>query len=121
MNAVLPIQCLEDARSRRFAELLGILWILALADLLFTLWAHFYTPFTELNPWASTLLAHHRVMVLSGAKVSLTIFGTLILWSLRRYRSAELALWIVVAVYVALMFRWSDYTVEVLATGLVGT
>lgn len=120
MNAVLPIQCVDDARSRRIAELLGLLWILALADLLFTLWADRYTPFSELNPWASTLLAQHRVLVLATAKVCLTVLGTLILWSLRRHLSAEFALWIVVAVYVALMFRWSNYTVQVLAMGVVG-
>jgi hypothetical protein len=119
MYPVLTIHWSDDARSRHTAELLGILWMLAIADLVFTLWANQYTPFRELNPWARTLLAEHQVIALTGAKVILTALGTLILWSLRHRGFTQFALWVVLAVYVALMFRWSNYTVEVLALGLV--
>jgi hypothetical protein len=121
MSSVLTIPVLDDARTRRTVELLGVLWVLALADLIFTLWAHLYTPFSELNPWASALLAHHRLALLAFAKVFLTAMGTLILWSSRRHRFARIALWAMVAVYVGLMFRWSSYTMQVLALGVVGT
>jgi hypothetical protein len=46
------IPWIDDRRPRRVGELIGILWMLALADLVFTLWAHTFTPFIEMNPLA---------------------------------------------------------------------
>lgn len=119
MYPLLTSNWYDDVRSRRTAELLGILWILAMADLVFTLWADRYTPFSELNPWASALLTNHRIIALTAAKILLTMLGTLILWSLRRHGVTQIAIWVVLAVYVALIFRWSNYTVQVLALGTV--
>ena len=36
-------------------ELIAVLWLLSLADLIFTLWAHLFTHFQELNPIARAL------------------------------------------------------------------
>src|SRR4051812_31105751 len=49
----LPLSLFDSHRPRRVAELIGIVWMLGLADLFFTLWAHFFTHFSELNPVAS--------------------------------------------------------------------
>lgn len=118
MSRVFHIPLIDASRTRRTVELLVILWVLALADLFFTLWAHVFTPFEELNPLANHLLAHERLLLLIAGKVGLTGFGTAIFWALRKHARAEIALWVVVLCYVALTFRWSDYTTQVLAMRL---
>jgi len=119
MSGRITIKLIDEARSRRTLELLSVLWILAMADLFFTIWAHIFTPFKELNPWASHMLMHNRLLMLIALKVGLTGLGTAIFWGLRKHARSEIALWLVVAVYVALTFRWSDYTSQVLALGLI--
>lgn len=119
MSARIHFRLIDEARTRRTVELLTILWLLAMADLFFTIWAHLFTPFIELNPVASHMLTHNRLLLLIATKVGLTGVGTAIFWGLRKHARAELALWLVVAVYVALTFRWSDYTTQVLALGLI--
>jgi hypothetical protein len=119
MSGRLSIPLIDEARSRRTIELLSVLWILAMADLFFTIWAHLFTPFKELNPVASHMLSQNRLLMLIALKVGLTGFGTAIFWGLRKHGRSEMALWLVVAVYVALTFRWSDYTTQVLALGLI--
>jgi len=106
----LSIDWINDPRSRRMGELLATLWVLALADLFFTLWAHFFTPFHELNPLARTLLGQNLIPSLVIYKLTITLLGTAIFWRLRGYRRAEIALLAVVIVYVLLAMRWSDYT-----------
>jgi hypothetical protein len=108
------IPWLDDHRVRRVTQLLGILWVLSLSDLIFTLWAHFCTPFYELNPIARALLNGHQIFGLIVMKVALTATGALIFWRLRHNLRAELALWGIVIVYVMLTFRWSGYTVDVM-------
>lgn len=120
MRPTLALPLIDHARTRRVLELLLVLWVLAMADLFFTIWAQIFTPFTELNPVASHLLTHDRFTVLIAGKVGLTAIGTAIFWGLRKHRPAELALWLVVMCYVALTFRWSDYTSQILALGVVG-
>jgi len=114
----LSIPVIDNCRTRRTVELLVVLWMLALADLFFTVWAHLFTPFMELNPLADHLLQHNRLLLLVAWKVGLTGLGTAIFWGLRKHGRSELALWACVLVYVALAFRWSDYTNQVLALGL---
>ena len=119
MSLRLPIRLIDHCRTRRTVELLAVLWVLAMADLFFTIWAQLFTPFHELNPFASHLLHHHQLAMLIALKVGLTALGTAIFWSLRKYARAEIALWLIVLVYVALTIRWSSYTTQVLALGLV--
>lgn len=120
MSSRLHIPLIDESRTRRTVELLTVLWILAMADLFFTLWAHLFTPFVELNPLASRMLHNQYLLLLIATKVGLTAMGTAIFWGLRKHRRAEIGLWLVVLVYVALTFRWSDYTTQVLALGLIG-
>ncbi len=117
-NVTIPL--IDGARTRRVVELLFILWLLAMCDLFFTIWAHIFTPFCELNPLADQLLQRDKIAWLVAGKVALTGFGSAIFWRLRRHTRVELALWAVVLVYVALTFRWSGYTTEVLAMGPAG-
>lgn len=118
MSAMLHIPLFDQSRTRRTVELLAIIWLLAMADLFFTIWAHIFTPFVELNPFASGLLHHNQLSTLIAAKVALTGVGTAIFWRLRKHGRAEIGLWLVAFAYVALAFRWSDYTSQVLALGL---
>jgi hypothetical protein len=110
---------MDHGRTQRTIELITIVWLLALSDLFFTIWAHLFTPLKELNPLANELLQHHRIGSLAVAKILLTALGTAIFWFLRKYSRAEISLWAIMFIYVALTVRWSDYTVQVLALGTV--
>ena len=103
------------ARTRRVAQGILALWLLSVADLFFTLWAHLFTPFHEANPLAAALLDTDRLVALVLFKLILTTVGATIFWRLRSHRRAELALWLVVAAYVMLAVRWSAYTTGVMA------
>jgi len=96
-------------RSRRVAQAIVALWILAMADLVFTIWAHLFTPFIELNPVASAML-RIGFPALVCFKLTVTLIGTVIFWRLRHHGRAELMLWGLVLVYVLLAMRWSEYT-----------
>jgi hypothetical protein len=104
------LQFHDHSRTRRVVELLAVLWVLSLADLFFTLWAHSFTAFYELNPIARVLLEGDMIAALVAFKLALTITGTVIFWRLRAHRQAEAAVWALVMVYVMLTFRWSSYT-----------
>jgi hypothetical protein len=111
----LPSDYWADARTRRVSHALLALWVLGAADLIFTIWAHRFTPFHELNPLARALLTQDALGGLCLFKITLTAFGSLIFWNLRGHTRAEAALWVMVAVYFALAIRWSNYTTDVLA------
>jgi hypothetical protein len=106
---------IDRNRSRRVAELIAIVWLLSLLDLFFTLWAHFFTHFHELNPLASYMLRQNLVPSLILFKLVVTAVGTLIFWRVRNHGRAEMTLWAVVGVYVMLAVRWSTYTTSVMA------
>lgn len=103
------------ARGRRVVQGICVLWVLSLADLVFTLWAHLFTPFHELNPLARALLDGDQLAVLVLLKLCSTTVGATIFWRLRAHARAELGLWLVVTAYVLLAMRWSSYTVGVMA------
>ena len=113
--ALLPLVLPDDRRHRRVAQLIVIIWMLALADLFFTLWAHFFTPFSELNPLAAYMLRANMVPSLVLYKLVVTGIGTSIFWRLRDHGRAELALWGLVGAYVMLTMRWHNYTHSILA------
>lgn len=104
------IPLIDGHRPRRVAELIGVLWMLSVADLFFTLWAHFFTPFHELNPVANFMLSRNLVLSLILFKLVVTTIGAQIFWRLRGHGRAEAALWGMVGVYVVLTLRWSAYT-----------
>ena len=103
------------ARTRRVAQGICALWVLSVADLFFTLWAHLFTPFHEANPLAAALLDTDRLAALILMKLILTTVGATIFWRLRGHGRAEMALWLVVGAYVLLAVRWSTYTTGVMA------
>ncbi|HSI34048.1 MAG: DUF5658 family protein [Phycisphaerae bacterium] len=104
-------------RDRRVFKLIATLWVLSLADLVFTLWAHFFTPFQELNPLARYFLLQNLIPSLVLFKLVVTTIGASIFWRLRQHPRAEAALWAIVGVYIALAFRWSSYTTAAMALG----
>ena len=110
MSSATALTWMEDHRSRRCAELLIIIWIISLADLVFTIWAHAFTPFRELNPIAGAMLQNNLVPSLVIYKLLVNVIGSLIFWRLRDHTRAEAGLWFVMITYVALAFRWSSYT-----------
>jgi hypothetical protein len=97
------------------AQGIGVLWLLSMADLFFTLWAHLFTPFQEANPIAAALLDADQLASLILLKLILTTVGATIFWRLRDHSRAEAALWLVVAAYVLLAVRWSTYTTGIMA------
>lgn len=115
MPSALRLRLIDGRRDRRIGELILVLWLLSLADLIFTLWAHLYSPFQELNPIAGKLLEENLLSLLIFFKVGTTLAGAYMFWRLRRHISAELGLWLVVLAYVALAFRWSNYVTAVMS------
>jgi hypothetical protein len=102
-----PIYFMASDRHRRVVELLGLLWLLSLADLFLTIWAHRFMAVDELNPIARAMLHRGTLGALVLFKVLMTGLGTAIFWSVRGHGRAELGLWMVVLIYVALGVRWS--------------
>jgi Domain of unknown function (DUF5658) len=119
MSAALTIRWWDSstprARTRRMAQGICVLWLLSVADLFFTLWAHLFTPFHEVNPLAAVFLDTDQLAALVLMKLILTTVGATIFWRLRDHSRAEAALWLVVAAYVLLAVRWSAYTTGVMA------
>jgi len=115
MLPALPTWWGQGSRGRRVTQGLVILWVLSLADLFFTLWAHSFTPLEEMNPLAAAMLNQGLFGMLVVFKVGFTFLGASIFWRLRGHWRAEAALWACVAMYVLLALRWSSYTVGVMA------
>jgi hypothetical protein len=97
-------------RQRRILELIAVLWLMGAVDLILTLWAQRFTPFHELNPIARSMLEAGTFKSVVLFKLSMMLSGSAAFWVARHRRSAEGALWLLMVVYVALMFRWSAYT-----------
>lgn len=102
----------SSPRERRFWEGLFLLWTLSMFDLIFTLWAHRFTPFIEINPLASRLLGQGLLGGVVGLKFGMMLIGSLLFWHARKSPRTELAIWGLVFVFTLLMIRWSNYTVE---------
>jgi hypothetical protein len=94
---------------------LAIVWLLSMSDLFFTLWAHTFTAFDEMNPLAAALLDQGLFGMLVVLKIGLTFLGATIFWRLRAHWRAEAAMWACVVMYVLLAIRWSSYTLGVMA------
>jgi hypothetical protein len=110
MSRLVSIDWVGHTPSRRTGELLIALWVLSIADLIFTVWAHLFTPFHEMNPIAGALLGRGLIPSLIIYKLTVTLLGTAIFWRVRHHAKARFALWGLVFVYVLLAVRWSDYT-----------
>ena len=110
MSRLVSIDWVGHTPSRRTGELLLALWVLSIADLFFTIWAHVFTPFHEMNPIADALLGRGLIPSLIIYKLTVTLLGTAIFWRVRHHAKARFALWGLVFVYILLAVRWSDYT-----------
>jgi len=105
-----PVSKWSQERSRRMVVLLSILWVLSAADLTFTLWAHWFTPFVEGNPLAAHLLAGKMYCSVVLLKLGTVTIGTWSFWRVRKYARAEIALALVVLGLFGLANMWSNYT-----------
>ena len=114
MRSPLAIRWIDDCRTRRTILLLGIIWMLGIFDLYFTLWAYRFTEFQEMNPWARHLLRHHELTSMGLTKLLLVVLSTAAFWIVRKHRLTEAALWALAIVHVGLIFRWSTYTSDAL-------
>lgn len=114
MKSRFAIRWIDDCRTRRTALLLGIIWVLGLCDLYFTMWAFRFTVFSEMNPWASRLLRNHQLASMGLTKLLLVGGSSVIFWSVRKHRVTEIALWGLMLAHVGLIFRWSIYTNDAL-------
>jgi hypothetical protein len=115
MSRLVSIDWVGHTPSRRTGELLLALWVLSIADLFFTIWAHVFTPFQEMNPIADALLGRGLIPSLIIYKLTVTLLGTAIFWRVRHHAKARFALWGLVFVYILLAVRWSDYTTSAAA------
>lgn len=95
-------------------ELLAFIWLLGLCDFFFTVWAHRFTIFSEINPWACVLMRHHQIASMGLTKLILTVGSSAIFWAVRKHRVTEMALWGLLVVHVGLIVRWSMYTTNTL-------
>ncbi len=108
-----PIPLYDDRRDRRMGELILAVCLLSGCDLIFTLWAHQFTAFGELNPLANRLLQNGMIGSLIAFKLGLTAVGSMIFWRLRHRIHAEIGIWMVLMAYIVLTFRWSNYTLAI--------
>lgn len=108
------IRWIDQNRSRRTFELLAIIWLAGLCDFYFTVWAHRFTIFDEINPWACMLMRHHQLASMGLTKLILVAGSSAIFWAVRKHRVTEMALWGLLAVHVGLIVRWSIYTANAL-------
>ena len=97
-------------RPSRVGFLLGAVWVLSLADLGFTLWAHQWTPFVEGNPLAAKLLSGGMYFSVVLLKLVTTLFASAIFWRLRHYARGEAALVLIVVGLCYLTMMWANYT-----------
>lgn len=100
----------DQTRGTRMAFLIGVLWVLSLSDLWFTLWAHRWTPFVEGNPLAARLLGSGMIASVVLLKLTTTLVASHLFWKVRKYARAELALWMVIAGMLVLALMWKQYT-----------
>lgn len=108
LNTSIMKEVIFCKHSLQMMVLLPILWGLCIADLWFTVWAHVYTPFYELNPIANHLL-ENNLGSLIAFKIGLTLFGSSIFWWLRKHKSSRIAVWTLMVIYSCLMLDWMHY------------
>lgn len=95
-------------RPRRILLTLGLIWVIAIFDLGYTLAESGTLDFRELNPVAERLLggpAQHVV----AYKFGLLAFASCILLLLRQHATAEWACWFLFVVMIYVAIRWLSY------------
>ena len=94
-------------RSRRIFLLVLLIWIIGLADLLFTVLARDIGHFRETNPIAASLIQTTGWLV--TFKLASLIIASVIFIGFRRRLITEVACWLVSGVHVGLAFIWLSY------------
>jgi hypothetical protein len=115
---VWDVRVWAEGRAHRIGQLLGAICLMSGSDLLFTLWAHRFTAFHELNPLARAMLQSGQIGSLVVFKLALTLGAAAIFWRLRDRCQAEVGLWAMAVVYLLLTMRWADYTAMAQGIGL---
>lgn len=95
-------------RPRRVLWVLAAVWVLNGFDLGFTMVAHAYGHFTELNPIAAGMLSQPWYLLTAFKFISLSA-GSIILLLLSRHKVAELGSWLLLSAYLFVALRWYDY------------
>lgn len=99
-----------DPQAVRILVLLGLLAVLNLIDLRYTLFAHRAGMLNELNPIAANLLHLDLEPSLVCYKMLSLLVGSWMLWRLRRSPWCAGACWLLVVIYVALTVTWFLWT-----------
>lgn len=110
MTTIRTIYAQELTRTGRISLLLLMVLTISLADLTLTLWASHWPAFYELNPLARSLLSAGSPWPIIVFKLGFTGLAFAIFWHLRKHPLAEVGLWLVATVYMALAFHWSIIT-----------
>jgi len=94
-------------RSRRIFLLILLIWIIGLADLLFTVLARDIGDFKETNPVAASLVQTTGWLV--AFKLASLVIASAIFVRFRSRVITEIACWLVSGVHVGLAFVWLSY------------
>ena len=99
-------QMQNDHASIRVGVLLGVIGLLNLTDLRYTLFAYHAGILKELNPLAAHLIRLDVESSLVCFKLLTMLVGSFILWKVRRSPWAGGACWLLVVVYTGLALMW---------------
>jgi glycerophosphoryl diester phosphodiesterase len=101
------------SRSLRVCVLVGVIVVLSLADLYLTLLYLRSVGMGEANPVAHLIMTHLSVEALAAWKILTVLLASVILVTLRRVRSAEVAAWGCAIGLCVLTVHWYRYSREV--------
>lgn len=102
-----------SGRSRRVLLLLGVIFVLSVADLVLTLIYLREVGMIEANPIARRVMSTGSPAVLVGWKLALVAFAVSVLGVARRRLSAEIGAWIATAALGLLCLQWHSYIGQV--------
>lgn len=95
-----------NAHAVRIGILLGLIVLLNLVDLAYTLYAHRAGQLNELNPIAANLFAMDMEQGVVCLKALSLLVGISLLWRLRNNPWTAGGCWVLVTVYTLLTFQW---------------
>ena len=96
-----------EARGRRIALMLILIWIIGLCDLGFTIVARQLGGFHESNPVAAKMVDASGLLTIF--KLSLLVVASVIFLKFRRHWFTELGCWAMCLVHLALAVVWLYY------------
>lgn len=105
-----------DRRSVRVGVLLGMVALLNVVDLGYTLFAHRMGMLNEMNPLAATFLSQGLEPSLVSFKALMVLAGATIIWKVRWSRWSIGGCWVLIGAYTWLGVMWYCWTQEVIHT-----